>query len=340
MTLARSFLKTAIASCLLALAAATAGAAYPDKPIRIIVPYPPGGLTDAVARQVGNALSERVKQPVVVENVGGGGGNIGAARAAKSPADGYTLYIGNNATVGINTLIYKQLPFDPIKDLAPIALVAESQTILVVHPSLPVKNVTELIAYAKARPDQLNFGSTGTGGLSHLAGELLKSSAGIQMTHIPYKGTGPALTDLLAGQIQLMFNDTAAPHVKSGKLRALAVTGTAAVGGAAGGADARRSSAWPATRPTTGSASSPPRERLPTSSRTLNRELVAVMKDPAMQAWMQSRGAEAASGSERRVRRLHPQGPGEMVARGQGDRHHRRVAPRSRSAAWPSASTR
>jgi tripartite-type tricarboxylate transporter receptor subunit TctC len=115
MMLARSFLKTAIASCLLALAAASANAAYPDRPIRIIVPYPPGGLTDAVARQVGNALSERVKQPVVIENVGGAGGNIGAARAAKSPADGYTLYIGNNATVGINTLIYKKLAFDPIR---------------------------------------------------------------------------------------------------------------------------------------------------------------------------------------------------------------------------------
>jgi tripartite-type tricarboxylate transporter receptor subunit TctC len=296
MTLARWYLKTAIASCLLALAAATAGAAYPDKPIRIIVPYPPGGLTDAVARQVGNALSERVKQPVVVENVGGGGGNIGAARAAKSPADGYTLYIGNNATVGINTLIYKQLPFDPIKDLAPISLVAESQTILVVHPSLPVKNVSELVAYARARPGQLNFGSTGTGGLSHLAGELLKSSAGIQMTHIPYKGTGPALTDLLAGQIQLMFNDTAAPHVKSGKLRALAVTGprrwaelpevpTLTELGVAG----YDTYNWfgilaPAGTPADVVA-------------TLNRELVAVMKDPAMQAWMQSRGAEAASGT-------------------------------------------
>ena len=296
MTLARSFLKTAIASCLLALAAATAGAAYPDKPIRIIVPYPPGGLTDAVARQVGNALSERVKQPVVIENVGGGGGNIGAARAAKSPADGYTLYIGNNATVGINTLIYKKLAFDPIRDLAPIALVAESQTILVVHPSVPVKSVTELIAYAKARPDQLNFGSTGTGGLSHLAGELLKSSSGIQVTHIPYKGTGPALTDLLAGQIQFMFNDTALPHIKTDKLRPLAVTGnsrwaqlpdvpTLTELGMAG----YETYNWfgilaPAGTPADVVA-------------YLNRELVAVMKDPAMREWMQARGAEAVSGS-------------------------------------------
>jgi tripartite-type tricarboxylate transporter receptor subunit TctC len=293
---AGAWLRSSIAGSLLALAAASAGAAYPERPVHIIVPYPPGGLTDAVARQVGKSLSERLRQPVVIENVGGGGGNIGAQRAARSPADGYTLYIGNNATVGINTLIYKQLPFDPIKELAPISLVAESQTILVVHPSLPVKSVAELVAYAKSRPGQLNFGSTGTGGLSHLAGEMLKSSAGIQMTHIPYKGTGPALTDLLAGQIQLMFNDTAAPHIKSGKLRALAVTGTRrwaelpevptlAELGVAG----YETYNWfgilaPAGTPADVMA-------------MLNRELVAVMKDPAMQAWMQSRGAEAASGS-------------------------------------------
>lgn len=296
MKLARSSLAAAVAGSLLALAAASAGAAYPERAIHIIVPYPPGGLTDAVARQVGKSLSDRVRQPVVIENVGGGGGNIGAARAARSPADGYTLYIGNNATVGINTLIYKQLPFDPIKDLAPIALVAESQTVLVVHPSLPVKNVAELVAYAKARPGQLNFGSTGTGGLSHLAGEMLTSSAGIQMTHIPYKGTGPALTDLLAGQIQLMFNDTVIPHIKSGKLRALAVTGnsrwaqlpdvpTLAELGVAG----YETYNWfgilaPAGTPADVVA-------------FLNRELVAVMKDPAMREWMQSRGAEAVSGS-------------------------------------------
>jgi tripartite-type tricarboxylate transporter receptor subunit TctC len=293
---ARSFLQTAIAWCLFALAATSTGAAYPDRPVRIIVPYPPGGLTDAVARQVGNALAERLRQPVVIENVGGGGGNIGAAKAAKSPADGYTLYIGNNATVGINTLIYKQLSFDPIRELAPISLVAESQTVLVVHPSVPAKTVAELIAYAKARPGLLNFGSTGTGGLSHLAGEMLKSSAGIQMTHIPYKGTGPAQTDLLAGQIQLMFNDTAVPHVKAGKLRALAVTGprrwaqlpdvpTLAELGVSG----YETYNWfgilaPAGTP-------------PDIVAMLNRELVAIMKNPEMQAWMQARGAEAASGS-------------------------------------------
>ncbi len=131
----------------LAVLATGAAIAYPEKPIRLIVPYPPGGLTDAVAWQVGGALAERLKQPVVIENVPGGGGNIGADRAAKAAADGYTLYLGNNATVGINTLIYKKLTFDPLKDLAPISLVAESQTVLVVHPSVPAKSVAELAAF-------------------------------------------------------------------------------------------------------------------------------------------------------------------------------------------------
>ncbi|HEV2042073.1 MAG TPA: tripartite tricarboxylate transporter substrate binding protein [Casimicrobiaceae bacterium] len=276
----------------LALAAASAHAAYPERAIHLIVPYPPGGLTDAVARAVAKALSDRVQQPVVVENIAGGGGNIGADKAAKSPADGYTLYIGNNATVGLNTLMYKQLAFDPMADLAPIALIAESQTVLVVNPSLPAKSVAELIALAKSKPGQLNFGSTGTGGLSHLVGELFNSGAGIRMTHIPYKGTGPALTDLLGGQIQVMFNDTALPHIQSGKLKALAVTG------------AKR---WPQLPdvPTLAELGMPGYEtynwfgilapaKTPAAMVTrLNRELVAVMQDPAMKAWMEARGAEA-----------------------------------------------
>jgi tripartite-type tricarboxylate transporter receptor subunit TctC len=264
---------------------------YPEKPLRLIVPYPPGGLTDASARTVATSLSERLKQPIVIENVAGGGGNIGAERAAKAPADGYTLYVGNNATVGINTLIYKKLAFDPLADFAPISLYAESQTILVVHPSLPVKSVAELIAYAKANPGKLNFGSTGTGGLSHLAGELFTSSAGVQMTHVPYKGTGPAQADLLGGQIQLMFNDTAISHVKAEKLRALAVTG---------------GKRWPQLPdvPTFSELGlkgyeaynwfgilAPRGTPAPILGR-LNREIVAVMQESAVQEWMRARGAE------------------------------------------------
>ena len=282
---------------LCALAAVTAQAQpFPSKPLKLIVPYPPGGLTDAVARQVGGALAERLKQPLVVENIAGGGGNIGAERAAKSPADGYTLYLGNNATVGLNTLLYKKLAFDPLKDFAPISLVAESQTVLVVHPSVPAKDVAELLALAKSKPGALNFGSTGAGGLSHLVGELFAYNANVKMQHVAYKGTGPALNDLLGGQIQLMFNDTSVPHVKAGKLRALAVTGpkrwkdlpdtpTMAEVGQRG----YETYNWFGLFAPTGTPA-PVLEQL-------NRELAAVLKDPATQAWMQQRGAEAVSNS-------------------------------------------
>lgn len=289
-------LKAALAMLALAFAAANVHAEYPERAIHLIVPYPPGGLTDAVARAVANPLSERLKQPVVVDNIGGGGGNIGAGKAAKSPSDGYTLYIGNNATVGINTLIYKELQFDPIRDFAPISLVAETQTVLVVHPSVPARSLDELIALAKAKPGELNFASTGTGGLSHLASELLYSTKGVKATHIPYKGTGPATTDLLGGRVQAMFNDTVLPHITAGKLRALAVTGT---------------KRWPQLPnvPTLAELGLPGYDTYnwfgilapagtprPIVAR-LNRELVAIMQDPAMQAWMQSRGAEAVSNS-------------------------------------------
>ena len=274
--------------------ASQAFAAYPDRPLRLIVPYPPGGLTDAVARQVGKALADRLGQPVVVENVGGGGGNIGADKAAKSPADGYTIYIGNNATVGLNTLIYKKLAFDPLADLAPVTLIAESQTVLVVHPSLPVKAVPELIALARSKPGALNFGSTGTGGTSHLAGEMFNTAAGVKITHVPYKGTGPALQDLLGGQIQMMFNDTSLPQLKAEKLRALAVTGS------------KRWTQLPDV-PTMSELGIPGYETynffgtfLPAQTPAaivsqLNRELVAIMKDPATVSWLQERGAESVS---------------------------------------------
>ena len=278
------------------LAATAVHAAWPDKPLQIIVAYPPGGLTDALARAIAKPLSERLKQPVLVQNVAGGGGNIGAARAAKSAPDGYTLYLGNNATVGLNTLVYKSLPFDPLTELAPVMLVVESQSILVVHPGVAAQNMSDLIALAKAKPDQLNYGSTGSGGISHLAGEMFKGATGARMTHVPYKGTAPALTDLLGGQIQMMFNDTGAPHVKSGKLRALAVTG------------AKR---WPLLPevPTLTEAGIVGFEKYnwfgmlapngtPADIITqLNRELVAIMRDAAMQKWLEGQGAEAVTGT-------------------------------------------
>jgi len=174
---------------------------YPDRQITLVVPYTPGGFTDNLARAVAKPLGERLNQQVVILNLPGGGGNIAAAKVAKSAPDGYTIYIGNNATITLNTMIYKSLPFDPLKDLAPVGLIGESHAALVVPTSLPVKSFSELLAYARAKPGELNFGSTGAGGVSHLSGEMLKSNYQIKMTHVPYKGTAPATTDLLGGQL-------------------------------------------------------------------------------------------------------------------------------------------
>ncbi len=198
---------------------------YPSKPIRFVVPFGAGGTTDVLARAIGQRLTEAWGQPVVVENRPGAGGNIGTESVAKSAADGYTMLL---ISVGFasNPALYSKLPFDPIKDFAPVTLVATSQNVLIVHPSVPARSARELIQLAKSRPGQLNFGSSGTGTSQHLAGELFKSMAGVQMQHVPYRGSAPALTALIGGEVSLMFNNllTALPHVKAGRLRALAVT--------------------------------------------------------------------------------------------------------------------
>src|SRR5687767_54065 len=200
--------------------------AYPSKTIRFVVPYPPGGPLDTIARLLGAKVGESVGQPVVVENKPGAGGNIGADIVAKSPADGYTVLMGAVATHAINPTLYKSIPYDPIRDFAPITQIASTPNVLVVHPSVPAGNVREFIAYAKANPGKLNFGSGSTGSAGHLAGELFKSMAGVEMAHIPYKGAAPAMQDLIAGQIQLMFDNLASSlgQVRAGKVKALAVT--------------------------------------------------------------------------------------------------------------------
>ena len=200
---------------------------FPEKPIRVIVPYSPGGSTDIAGRLVTQRLAEGLKQGVIVDNRGGAGGNIGGDIVAKSQPDGYTLLVGTVGGLTINPSLYKDMPFDPLKDLTPVAYFGSTPNILVVHPSLPVKSVRELVALAKSRPGQLNYASAGTGGSVHLAAELFKSLANVEMVHVPYKGSGPALIGLLSGQTQLMFSTMppALPHVKSGKLRALGMTG-------------------------------------------------------------------------------------------------------------------
>ncbi|MEK7437465.1 MAG: tripartite tricarboxylate transporter substrate binding protein [Pseudomonadota bacterium] len=213
----------------LILVLASAGAfsqAYPAKPIRLVVPYPAGGPLDIMARAIGQKLTEAWKQPVVVDNRAGAGGNIGADFVAKSAPDGYTLLMGAVATHAINPSLYSKIPYDPVRDFAPVALVAQVPNILVLNPAVPAKTVRELIALARSKPGYLNFGSGSTGSTGHLAGELFNTMAGVKMVHIPYKGAAPATADLLGGQVHLMFDNLASalPNVKAGKLRALAVT--------------------------------------------------------------------------------------------------------------------
>ncbi len=202
---------------------------YPAKPIRFIVPFPPGGGNDLIARELAAYITEPLGQTVVVENRPGASTIIGTEAAAKAPPDGYTIFMGNNSTLTINPNLYRKLPYDAVKDFAPVSLLASAPFVLLVHPSLPAHSMKELIALARARPGQLNFGSAGLGITTHLAGEMLKLMARIDIVHIPYKGAGPALTDLMGGQIELGFNNmlSALPHVRSGRLRALAVTSKA-----------------------------------------------------------------------------------------------------------------
>jgi len=199
---------------------------FPAKPVRLVVPFPPGGPLDSVGRAIAQKLTEAWGQSVVVDNRPGAGGNIGADLVAKSAPDGYTVVMGALSTHAVNPSLYPTMPYNAARDFAPITLVAVTPNVLVVNPSLPVQSVKDLIAYAKANPGKLSFGSGSNGSAGHLAGELFKVDAGIEMVHIPYKGAAPAMQALLAGDTQLMFDNLAnsMPQVKAGKLRALAVT--------------------------------------------------------------------------------------------------------------------
>src|SRR4029453_18194732 len=201
-------------------------APYPNHPVKIVVPFPAGGTTDLPARATAQKLTETLGQSFVVENRAGAAGNIGAELVAKSPPDGYTMLMGTVGTHAINASLYEKMPYDHVKDFIPVVLVAGVPNVLVVTPSLPVKSVQELIAYAKANPGKLNFASSGSGTSIHLSGELFKSMTGVSMQHVPYKGSAPALADLVGGQVQLMFDNlpSSLALIKAGKLRPLAVT--------------------------------------------------------------------------------------------------------------------
>lgn len=199
---------------------------YPVKPVRILIAQAPGSATDNVSRVLSGKLAEQMGQQFIIEARPGAGGAVGTEAAARAPADGYTIFMANNSTHGSNPAVYKKLPYDAIKDFSPIILIASTPYVLTAHPSLPVKTVKELVALAKKRPGELNYGSAGNGSTHHLSGELLNMMAGIKLVHVPYKGTTPALTGLVSGEVSVMFFTVVGiePHAKSGRARVLAVT--------------------------------------------------------------------------------------------------------------------
>ena len=286
---------------LLALAAPLACAqTFPERPVRFVVGFTPGGPSDILARALGQKLGERFTQQVIVENRPGAGGNIAAELVAKSAGDGYTWLLGNNSILATNQSLYQKLGYDPVADFAPVALVAIQPNILVVNPGVAASSVKELIALAKSRPGELNYASSGSGAAAHLAGELFKAMTGVQMQHIPYKGAQPALTDVIAGQAQLMFATSASviPYIKAGRLRALAVT------------TAKRSASVP-DLPTVAEAGVPGFEAITwhgvvvpaatpaTLVDRINRDIVAVLRLPDLRERLESLGAEISSGTPR-----------------------------------------
>lgn len=216
------------AAAVTATAGGVAAASFPDRAVRIVVPFPPGGSNDVIARVLAQRLSEDWKQPVVIDNRSGAGGNTGADSVARSEPDGYTLLLSAPGPLAINSSLFTKLSFDPLKDFAPVALVASVPIVLAVNPQVKANSVAELVALAKAEPGKINFGSSGNGSTNHLAGELFKTLAGINIVHVPYRGAAPAMNDLVAGHIPMMFDNMPAvrPQVVAGKIRALAVGGT------------------------------------------------------------------------------------------------------------------
>jgi tripartite-type tricarboxylate transporter receptor subunit TctC len=201
--------------------------AYPKQPVTLVVPFPAGGPTDAMARVLAQKLGDRLGQQVIVDNKGGAGGSIAAEFVAKAPADGHTLFFGTTGTMAINPSLYSKLRYDPVKDFAPVSLMASTMNVLVVNPQVPARNLADVIKLAKAKPGDITYGSAGNGSSNHLSGELFRSTAGIQISHIPYKGSAPALVDLMGGRITMMFDTIAqqTQNIAAGKVRAIAVTG-------------------------------------------------------------------------------------------------------------------
>lgn len=286
---------SAAAVILFAAAASAFAQAFPTKPIRYIIPFAPGGGQDLVGRALAPRLAEGFGQPVFIDNRPGGGTILGAELAARAPADGYTIFMGSNTSMSINPNLHAKLSYDPLRDFAPIIRIAIAANMLVVHPSMPVRSVKDLVAFAKARPDQLNYGSSGSGTPAHLAGVMFNEAAGVKLVHVPYKGSSPALTSLVSGETQLMFGTLTSTlnFVRSQRLRALAVSSI------------KRSPAMPELTTIAESgypgfdaitwygAFAPAGTPAPVISR-LHAEFNKVLNNAEFKSWLLSQGAEAA----------------------------------------------
>lgn len=296
----------AVGVCALAIAFAPgpAGAAetslpsYPDKPLRLIVPFPPGGGADNLARLIMPRVAQALGQPIVIENKAGAGGNLGAEFVARATPDGYTLLYGTNGTHAINASLYRQLRFDPVKDFIPVSRMTEIAAMLIVDPRLPVNSVAELIGYARAHPGELNFASAGNGTTSHLAGELFKTQAAIDIVHVPYRGGAPAMTDLIGGQVQMMIEvmPNAYPQARQGRVRALAVSTLKRFPGAPGiptiaesGLPGFEASAWDGIFVPAGTA--------PAVVDRLNAAIRLALADPDIVVALRGRGAQPVPGT-------------------------------------------
>jgi tripartite-type tricarboxylate transporter receptor subunit TctC len=278
--------------------AAAAQGSYPDKPVRLIVPFPPGGGADNLARLIMPKVAQALGQPIVIENRAGAGGNVGAEAAARAAPDGYTLLYGTNGTHAINASLYRHLGFDPVKDFIPVSRMTEIAAMLIVNPQLPVASTAELITYAKARPGKLNFASAGNGTTSHLAGELFKTQAGIDIVHVPYRGGALAMTDLIGGQVQMMIDvmPNAYPQAREGRVRGLAVTTLARFPGAAelptvaeSGLPGFEASAWDGIFVPAGTPAA--------IVERLNASIRQALEDPELAAALRARGAVPVPGT-------------------------------------------
>jgi tripartite-type tricarboxylate transporter receptor subunit TctC len=294
----REFLVRTAALALAILAHPGQAQTYPAKPIKLIVPFPPGGGTDLFARTIGQKLAETRKWVIVVENKPGVGGNLGVEQAAKSPPDGYTMVMGQTSNLAINPTLFPKLPYDPIRDLAPVSLVASAPLVLVVAANSPFKSLADVVAAAKAKPDHVTFASPGNGTVAHLTGELFQNAAGIKFQHVPYKGSSQALTDLMGGQVQVFMSSvpTALSQIKGGKLRAIAVTGVKRA------AELPKvptiaESGFKGFDATTWFGLLVPAKTPPEIVKRLNEEVNTVLKDPEVRAKLATEGGEVLGGT-------------------------------------------